>query len=85
MRAPLAPRAWPHRAHLQLDAHLRRLYKHADGYLRKMNELCEASRLLSDDFAEVRAAVPARLLLVPTDRCTRVPARLRTPPLGCHL
>ena len=33
---------------------MRRLYKHADAYLRAVNAMCEASKLLADDFGEVR-------------------------------
>ena len=41
---------------MRLDGHLRKLYKHTDTYLRAVSSMCEASRVLSDDFKEVSAA-----------------------------
>lgn len=44
---------------MRLDGYLRRLYKHTDSYLRSVNAMCEASKLLADDFAEALEAYPA--------------------------
>ena len=47
------------RAHVRLDAYMRRLYKHTDAYLRAVNAMCEASKVLADDFAEACETYPA--------------------------
>lgn len=39
---------------MEVDAHLKKLYKRTDAYLRAMSSMCECARLLSDDLALVR-------------------------------
>jgi len=41
--------------HARIDASLRRLYERSDKYMRALNQVCEMSRALSEDFANVLA------------------------------
>lgn len=47
------------KAHMRVDASLRKLYKHTDAYLRAVNAMNEASKALADDFAEALEPYPA--------------------------